>query len=105
MGKIDVSRLQHQRYYLYRVNNPGPESTVSYRTSTGGWDEDFNKAMLWNDIDVARSKGVKEFESSASWRAATGTKLSFCVGSVTVEINPYIAQIVATDFLKDKDNV
>lgn len=107
MGKIDETLIKHKRYYLYLVDNPGPESKVFYRIQTGGWSPRFEDAMLWErkEFAIKKAKDLGSYEIKTNERrkefGMEEARMTFCVGEVTVEINAFDTPEVVIKTYKD----
>ena len=79
----------HFRFYIYWVENPGPDSVCKYRTSTGGWDKDFTKAMMWDNLDHAKKK-ADEFVHIKN-KCPTTAAFIINIGQSIIAVNPYFS--------------
>lgn len=74
----------HHRFYVYRVTDPGPDSVIKYRTSTGDWTDDLAKAMLWDTEAFALKKATEFASQCVSTPLAFPNGVYMNVGRVTV---------------------
>lgn len=77
----------HHRFYVYRVTNPGPDSVVKYRTSTGGWSDDLTDAMLWASQAFAINKAEDCAAQAAQTPSAYPSGIYMNVGRVTISLD------------------
>lgn len=101
MQKEHQLEHKHKRFYVFSHLNG---ADIQYRTSTGSWDPEFTKAMLWDSEKFATKKAV-EFKTDHAWWAAPSkifpngahpdADRKFVVGSVNVEVDGfYIGSVV-----------
>jgi hypothetical protein len=99
MAKAHQEEHKHKRFYVFS-HDAG--QNILYRTSTGSWDDDFVKAMLWDGLDFATKKAIELEKQWASWANTGGqpTVRRFVVGSVKVEVDGFFAGHVVPSTVK-----
>lgn len=84
-SKEQIKDPTHMRWFIMRVDNPGKDSSVVYRISTGSWDTRYSKAMLWDNkkFAIQKANDLKRMEGPY-YPGST-----FVVGSCTVIDNAF----------------
>lgn len=81
MGSILNTPRSPERFYVYRVTNPGDNPTVEYLDDFGDWANDLDMARLFRTI--AGAKGAAADEA-----AIAPPRTYFNVARLTLEIDP-----------------
>jgi len=81
MGSILNTPKSPERFYIYRVTNPGADSIVEYLDDFGDWTNNPDMARLFRTVAVAKNVAADE-------AAAAPPRTYFNVARLTLELDP-----------------